>query len=328
MAPPTKNPSKHQPAKDFAKRPKAKVGKRAPAKLNATDTSFKTSSVAVRSQSTSLDKNVKRADLKPSLAARMELQSSRGNALSTLQASLRHHAPAVRCSGLKGIRDAVQSLACRGEKLTVDDAVLVYNLGLSILESNLPSLLPNMCRCWLDEDSDVRDLAIQLFGDVISNLSGGTTTSHLACLVPFVPFLCAYASSALNSLDRAIRKDGALLVGMMASCTPYPSFSLLTEESCSDAGLLVLRAEVGKHVDLFLPSIERLLEKMIRKGKEMTSLQRNQTSQQPPAAASKVWEQQMQQYYPWHFFSKHLLQREKSIHQTLPQQETTRSLLL
>ncbi|KAL3791187.1 hypothetical protein ACHAWO_013618 [Cyclotella atomus] len=268
MAPPKNNPSKNQPAKDFAKRPKAKVGKRAPAKLNATDTSFKTSSVSVRSQSTSLDKNVKtKADAKSSLVARMELQSSRGNALSTLQVSLRHHAAAVRCSGLKGIRDAVQSLAsCGGEKSDDDyETVQIYNLGLSILESNLPSLLPNMCRCWLDEDGDVRDLAIQLFGDIISNLSGGATcnASHLTCLVPFVPFLCAYASSALNSLDRDIRKDGALLVGMMASCTPYPSFSLLEEEEgSSDVSLVALRAEVGKHVDLFLPSLERLLSSM------------------------------------------------------------------
>ena len=71
--------------------------------------------MAVRSQD--LDKNSGIAkpstnkDGKHTLAARMELASSRGNALTTLQTSLRHHAPAVRCSGLKGIRDAVQSLA-------------------------------------------------------------------------------------------------------------------------------------------------------------------------------------------------------------------------
>ena len=265
---PHKKPSTHQPAKDFAKRPKAKVGKRAPAKLNATDTSFKTSSVVVRSQATSLDKNAKKSDVKSSLLARMELQSSRGNALSTLQASLRHHAPTVRCSSLKGIRDAVQSLACKGECLNSED-VEVYNLGISILESNLPTLLPNMCRCWLDEDGDVRDLAIQLFGDILTNLSvqskvtnDGGVTSHLTCLVPFVPFLCAYALSALNSLDRSIRKDGALLVGMMASCTSHQSFSLLKEDYINVSGSEALKIEIGKHVDLFLPSLERLLSSM------------------------------------------------------------------
>lgn len=277
MAPPKKkNPSNHQPAKDFAKRPKAKVGKRAPAKLNSTDTAFKTSSVAVRSQGSSLDKNAKKEhndDAKSSLVARMELQSSRGNALSTLQVSLRHHASAVRCSGLRGMRDAVQSLACKGESLIKTQDVQVYNLGISILESNLPSLLPNMCRCWLDEDNDVRDLAIQLFGDILNNLSvlskdvvtdgGRSVTSHLTCLVPFVPILCAYASSALNSLDRGIRKDGALIVGMMASCVPYPSFSSLNDEDCAyDAGSVALRSEVGQHVGLFLPSFERLLSSM------------------------------------------------------------------
>ena len=168
------------------------------------------------------------------------------------------------------MRDAVQSLACKGENLNTDD-VQVYNLGISILESNLPSLLPNMCRCWLDEDCDVRDLAIQLFGDLLSNLSrqskvgaDGGVTSHLTCLVPFVPFLCAYASSALNCLDRSIRKDGALLVGMMSSCTPYPSFSLLNGQCTNshDTGSDALKTEVGKHVYLFLPPLERLLSSM------------------------------------------------------------------
>ena len=187
------------PAKDFKKRPKAKVGKRAPAKINATDTSFKTANVAVRSQDQSLEKN--KYSTNPSsqgkdaalaaAAVRMELVSSRGNALSTLQASLRHHAPAVRASGLKGIRDAVQSLSSLGAAL-----------GPSILEANLPSLLPNMCRCWLDEDDDARGLAINLFGDIITNLSSSSEQSDLGCLAPFVPFLSGSRRSKGWCFDR------------------------------------------------------------------------------------------------------------------------------
>ena len=253
------------PTRDFAKRPKAKVGKRAPSKINATDTSFKTASVAVRSQGQSLDKNkvtttATDAGSSTSLAALTELASSRGNALSTLQLSLRHHAPAVRASGLKGIRDAVQSLS------TIGDAAL----GTSILEANLPSLVPNMCRCWLDEDDDVRSLAIHLFGDVLNNLTSSLNeqSSDLKCLVPFVPFLCAYASSALNSLDRDIRKDGALIVGMLSSSQSSLSFSSLSssdddrEGGTMFAALSAMSIEVGKHVDLFIPSIERLLSSM------------------------------------------------------------------
>lgn len=290
MAPPSKAKHANQ-QKDFAKRPKAKVGKRAPSKLNATDTSFKTASVAVRSQD--LDKNSGIAkpstnkDGKHTLAARMELASSRGNALTTLQTSLRHHASAVRCSGLKGIRDAVQSLAVvvdvaasssggGGEK---EEDAEVKNLGVSILEANLPSLLPNMCRCWLDEDDDVRNLAVQLFGDILKNLSSSTqaplstatteAASHLRCLVPFVPFLCAYTSSALNSLDRSIRKDGALIVGMLASSSANPSFGLLGKDEAGEGSGVsnIVSREVGKHVDLFLPSLERLLSSMSFGGK-------------------------------------------------------------
>ncbi|KAL7541907.1 hypothetical protein ACHAXR_011355 [Thalassiosira sp. AJA248-18] len=234
------------PTRDFKKRPKAKVGKRAPAKINATDTSFKTASVAVTKQT--LGKEDVSSSSAAAAAARMELASSQGNALSTLQASLRHHAPAVRASGLKGIRDAVQSLSS-----------LEATLGTSILEANLPSLLPNMCRCWLDEDDDVRSLAVNLFGDVLKNLSSSSQQSDLKCLSPFVPFLCAYASSALNSLDRSIRKDGALVVGMLASSDSSPSFSSLTSSEKDSSAMAV---EMGRHVDLFIPSLERLLSSM------------------------------------------------------------------
>ncbi|KAL7554721.1 hypothetical protein ACHAWF_018248 [Thalassiosira exigua] len=231
------------PARDFAKRPKAKVGKRAPAKLNATDTSFKTASVAVRSQDRSLDKN----KAKDKDATSTELASSRGNALSTLQINLRHHAPAVRASGLKGIRDAVQSLPPSES---------------SALEANLPSLLPNTCRCWLDEHGDVRSLAIGLFGDILKNLSQSSKHADLKCMTPFVQLLCAYASSALNGLDRSVRKDGALIVGLLADSDPSPSSSSLgiskDNKSCNSA----MAVEVGKHADLFIPPLQSLLSSM------------------------------------------------------------------
>ena len=263
------------PTRDFAKRPKAKVGKKAPKKINATDTSFKTASVAVKSQGQGLDKNKvigkdgQQTSSLTSAASRLELASSRGNTLSTLQLSLRHHAPAVRASGLKGIRDAVQSLSA------LDDSAL----GISILEANLPTLLPNMCRCWLDEDDDARGLAINLFGDILKNLCGGTSSSEqsdLKSLSPFVPFLCAYASSALNSLDRDIRKDGAKIVGMLSSSKPILSFSLLSTNSEDEggAGLSAMSIEMGSHVDLFIPSLERLLSSMSlggRRGNNNTS---------------------------------------------------------
>ncbi|KAL9183677.1 hypothetical protein ACHAXT_004533 [Thalassiosira profunda] len=244
MAPPT--------ARDFAKRPKAKVGKRAPARVNATDTSFKTASVAVRPQDRALATNKHHKDAALSAAARTELASSRGNALSALQLSLRHHAPAVRASGLKGIRDAVQSLS------SLDDAFL----GTSILESNLPSLLPNMCRCWLDEDDDVRGLAVNLFGGILSSLRSSPEQADLKCLAPFVPFLCAYASSALNSLDRDIRKDGAVIVGMLASSESHLSFASLPTTSAKEGRVSAMANETGKHVDTFIPPLERLLSSM------------------------------------------------------------------
>jgi hypothetical protein len=248
MAPTTKKSNTSKPARDFAKRPRAKVGKRAPAKVNATDTSFKTATVAVRSQGQSLDKSKQQQGKDATLssaAKRMELFSSRGNTLSTLQMSLRHHAAAVRASGLKGIRDAVQSLSA----LDVD-------LGVAILEANLPSLLPHLCRCWLDDDDDVRSLALNLYGDILKCLSSSPESADLKCLGPFVPFLCAYASSALNSLDRSIRIDGASIVAMLASAVQSPSFSQLMS---TQSKVSATTRELCHHADSLLPSMERLL---------------------------------------------------------------------
>jgi len=246
---PTTNKSK-PPARDFAKRPRAKVGKRAPAKVNATDTSFKTATVAVRSQGQSLDKSKQQQgkDATLSSAKRMELFSSRGNNLSTLQISLRHHAAPVRASGLRGIRDAVQSLS------SLEDAAL----GVAILEANLPTLLPHLCRCWLDDDNGVRNLALNLFGDILKCLSSSAHESEdMKCLAPFVPFLCAYASSALNSLDRSTRIDGASIIAMLASAVQSPSFSQLMSSTSSN--MSSMSSELSHHVDSLLPSMERLL---------------------------------------------------------------------
>ena len=265
---PTTNKSK-PPARDFAKRPRAKVGKRAPAKVNATDTSFKTATVAVRSQGQGLDKSRQQQgkDATISSAKRMELFSSRGNTLSTLQMSLRHHAAPVRASGLKGIRDAVQSLS------SLDAA-----LGVAILEANLPSLLPHLCRCWLDDDDDVRSLALNLYGDILKCLSSSYESADLKCLAPFVPFLCAYASSALNSLDRSIRIDGASIVAMLASAVQSPSFAQLMSSTSSN--MSAMSRELSHHVDSLLPSMERLLTS-ISLGRRACSNGRSTESQKP-----------------------------------------------
>ncbi len=261
------------PTRDFKKRPKAKVGKRAPAKLNATDTAFKTASVAVRSQDQSLQKRkhitkqsqVQDASADNSTEVSLELASSRGNVLSTLQSSLRHHAPAVRASGLKGIRDAVQSLS-----------LLEATLGTTILDANLPSLIPNMCRSWLDEDDDVRSIAIKLFGDIIKHLSSSSEQSDLKCLAPFVPILVAYASSALNSLDRSIRKDGASIVGILASSDPSPSYVTISSSSIEDRNFPAITTETGKYIYLFIPPLERLLLSMSFGGHERSNTGSNE----------------------------------------------------
>lgn len=165
---------------DF-KRLKAKVGKRAPKKLNDTDTKFNTATVKVKVQNVSYEPQGFDTN-------RMQMISSRGKHLSQLILSLNHPSASVRSSSLQGIKDAVKNTPAN---------VIPYHMSI---------IMPSISKCIVDEDSDVRKLANSvLFQDISLRLLSINIGDRMR---PFLPLTLAYIGSALHSLDQDIRYDG------------------------------------------------------------------------------------------------------------------------
>ena len=87
-----------QSTSDF-KRLKAKVGKRAPKAVNATETSFRTSSLHIQKQTVESNSFKKKKDIGNEeiyTVEDLQLISSRGKLLSTLLVQLNHPSPSMR----------------------------------------------------------------------------------------------------------------------------------------------------------------------------------------------------------------------------------------
>lgn len=174
---------------DF-KRLKAKVGKRAPQRLNSTDTKFRTATVQVQSQS------VTNA---PVSQKRGGLVSSRGKNFSQLMAGLNHPSSNARSSALGGMGDAIKN---------TPDNVIPQHLSL---------IVPSLSKCFVDEDSGVRKLTNSiLFQNVCPRIASCNMGGSMR---PFLPLILAYVGSALHSLDQDVRYDGCL--ALEALCTNY-----------------------------------------------------------------------------------------------------------
>lgn len=176
---------------DF-KRLKAKVGKRAPKKLNSTDTSFKAASIRVASQIQSLQ----RSDAgDPSNVAQLVSSKVSGKNLQSLTEALSHHVLASRKSALTGIRDIISQCSTSHQGNVRD--LFVFVLAL---------LARHAC---VDEDDEVRESARLGLNSLFAALTHSQDLDEDAVYViqPFVPLLSAYILSGLNSLDNNARRD-------------------------------------------------------------------------------------------------------------------------
>ena len=179
---------------DF-KRLKAKVGKRAPKRLNETDTKFKTATVQVQSQSISNEKTAIQHGI---------LVSSRGINFSQLMAQLNHHAANARSSAVQGIKDVIK------------------HTPATVIPQHLALIIPSLSKCLVDEDSDIRKLAMTtLFEEVSPKLASCNMTGSMK---PFLQLILAYIGSALHSLDQDVRYDGCKALEM--SCSTYQDLFL------------------------------------------------------------------------------------------------------
>lgn len=227
---------------DF-KRLKAKVGRKAPKPANATDTSFRSASIRVAAQSGDA----------ASHGASSSFVSGRGKALPELLDKMRNHpASAVRLSSAKGLKDLIQrAAAAPAATATATRKGTTAAAGTANhhpapppthawLSSHLSTLIPAIARCALmDVDDQVRSCGLDILRLVVlTNESQGSSAS----IAPFVPLLLAHVSSALNSMDRSVRVDGARATCII--CEALQQTASANAMPLSDAAATILPALV------------------------------------------------------------------------------------
>ena len=172
---------------DF-KRPRARVGKRAPKAANLTETSFRAASLHVSEQQASL-----------STTNTDGVITSRGKTVADLVHQVGHPAAAVRTSAAKGLLHLL----------------LQHKQQESSLPQEWSLLIPACTKCaCVDEDDAVRTVGLQCLQALLSQNHHHNNSS--SSLRPFAPLIVAYLSSALNSLDPHIRLDGCKAVEIVA----------------------------------------------------------------------------------------------------------------
>ena len=243
----TKRAGPSQPSKsttsttggDF-KRRKAKVGKRAPKKLNATDTSFRTASIrtTAAAQALSLSNRINNSNINNTASSLLselvvscasELVSIKVGSKTLQQLTVQlggHPAPSARKSAITGIRDIIASYNTQvnGEQ-TDTHGLVVGHIIKGILEVTVSTLARSAC---VDEDCDVRESSRMALKDLfvaltVPNDADIATTNDCASDIiirPHVPLLTAYLLSALNSMDIDVRKDAVQVTDLYFGIFP------------------------------------------------------------------------------------------------------------
>ncbi len=199
---PSSGKKTHIPS-DF-KRLKAKVGKRAPQKVNATETKFRTASIQVRSQNitrgdSKIDATKGDVDHNVKHSRSYDMVSSKGKQLSQLLSQLNNTSSNARLSALQGIKDAAK------------------HVPSEILCNYLSVLVAPLSKSMVDEDSKIRKMARSLFfQDFSLRILNNNDSDKMR---PFLPLSIAYIASALHSLDQDIRYDGC--VALENLCTSF-----------------------------------------------------------------------------------------------------------
>mmetsp|Transcript_4676 Transcript_4676/g.9838 ORF Transcript_4676/g.9838 Transcript_4676/m.9838 type:complete len:970 (+) Transcript_4676:130-3039(+) len=179
-------PKKRKPeAVDF-KRIKRKVGRRAPQKTSATDTSFKTRTVNVREQSLVANKGG-------------VLVSSKNLSVLELLSKARHHNARVRKEALDGLLEIVEA-----------------NQSNTQLRTQLPAIMTCVVELVNDDEKAVR-VAVQ---HLLLALFATSTFGRVHWCQPFLRLLFFHVRAGLNSLRLGCRMDAMRLVLLISKNFP------------------------------------------------------------------------------------------------------------
>ncbi|KAL7563318.1 hypothetical protein ACA910_016676 [Epithemia clementina (nom. ined.)] len=217
--------SGHAAATSPFKRLKAKVGKKAPKPANSTDTNFRSASIHIKNQQSSLPsavgKNNNNKNAPDTQQQQLVLTSGRGRSLQELMGQMHHPAANVRLSAIKGVHDIVQQHTTTQASIAANLSTLISAIGKASVD---------------EEDCDVRQIGLQVFQSLL--VSSGSR------IKPFLPLTLAFLKSALNSLDRDTRRDGLRYVHTLAQSMQQQKASATTMNGLGDAAIPILPAIV------------------------------------------------------------------------------------
>ncbi|KZS93404.1 hypothetical protein SISNIDRAFT_485656 [Sistotremastrum niveocremeum HHB9708] len=172
---------KKEKAADFTKA-KLKIGKGKKAASNSVDTSFKARSIAVPSQN-SLTKN---NDDTPT--------TKRNLSVADLLLHLKHHNATTRKDAILGLREILEAYP-------------------HLVPSELANILSVSVRLVVDEDASVRRTLIAFYAHLLPNVPS-------SLLVPHIPLLLLFTTSAQSHIFPEIRVDAVKLVDILLDIAP------------------------------------------------------------------------------------------------------------
>ena len=190
-----------KPPQDF-KRLKAKVGKRAPNAINATDATFKSSQLRMTTQhsSTGLQSpQITTTTDASSVFSSVLLPSKSGKSLPTLLQTLRNPSSSIKSSALSQMHDIVTD---------VRNALLLHR--------HLGDICGKIGEKIVDDNGSVREGGLKVFEGLLRNIRDNNSSINVGIyLGPFVPLLVAYITSGMNSLDSDTRIDAVNHLGVL-----------------------------------------------------------------------------------------------------------------
>ncbi|KIO28828.1 hypothetical protein M407DRAFT_22080 [Tulasnella calospora MUT 4182] len=201
----TKKTKKNKVA-DFSK-PKLKLGKGKQLATNATDTSFKSRSIALPTQSIAIQKDQGLPTIRRNLT------------IDQLVNQTKHYSVTVRKDGLLGVREFLTSYP-------------------RLLEPNLNAIVGATTRNISDEDAAVRNAVYQLYRYIFSALSE-------SALIPHANAVLLHATSAFSHIFADVRVDSLLFLDLIMERTPSVLNGSRNRVLDGYLSLLGLRGKVG-----------------------------------------------------------------------------------
>jgi hypothetical protein len=142
------------------------------------------------------------------------VRSRQGKSLALLAQQLGHATASIRQAAAKGVLDIILN-----QKPSQSSS-----LSSSSWQAHVSLVLPAIGHCLIDTDASVRSTGLLIWQAVVAGVSADAKNSNNATaavrLRPVWPILMAFLASAMNALDRRVRRDSRVVLESAACHFP------------------------------------------------------------------------------------------------------------